>query len=286
MHSEQLKRVARSQWRRVDEVYRSATASIRTLPDFLIVGEAKCGTTSLYDDIVRHPFVREAAVKEVHFFDIRFHRGLEWYRAQFPIKWRTQGTADRRDRLRTGEASPYYMFHPHALSRIRQVLPSVKLIAMLRNPVERAYSQYQHELRHGRESLASFEEAIEREPERLRGEVERMLRDERYNSVEHRRHSYVTRGIYVDQLENVRRLFDSERLLIVKSEEYFEAPDVVLRRVLAFLELPTWEPRAFVKRNVGSYVPMDPRVRRRLMEYFAPHNARLADFIGVDFAWS
>jgi hypothetical protein len=269
----------------VDDAYRSATASLRGLPDFLIVGEAKCGTTSLYDDLARHPCVLEAAVKEVHFFDLRFKRGLDWYRAQFPFAWRMREKADGH-RRQTGEASPYYMFHPHAPVRIKRALPNVKLIVMLRNPVERAYSQYQHEVRRGREPLASFEEAVAAEPERLRGEHERMLADEWYNSVEHRRHSYLTRGIYVDQLQKLWRQFDREQILVLKSEDYFAGPDVTGRKVRQFLGLPAWEPPSYARRNVGTYSPIDARLRRRLAEHFAPHNARLYDFLGVNFGWS
>jgi hypothetical protein len=284
MNAGLLRQAARTQWRRVDGAYREATASRRALPDFLIVGEAKCGTTSLYDDIVRHPAVLEAAVKEVHFFDLRFRRGLDWYRSQFPLEWRMR--KDRgKARLRTGEASPYYMFHPHAPARIRQALPNVKLIAMLRNPVERAYSQYQHEFRKGREPLPSFAEAVEREPERLRGERERMLADEHYNSTDHRRHAYVARGVYVDSLAPLSRLFAPEQLLVVKSEDYFAAPEATVRRVTAFLELPAWEPPTFARKNVGTYAPIDSTLRRRLADYFAPHNARLYDFLEVDFGW-
>jgi hypothetical protein len=285
MNSVQLRQAARSQWRRVDDAYRSATATMRVLPNFLIVGEAKCGTTSLYDDIVQHPLVLEAAKKEVHFFDLRFRRGLDWYKAQFPLAWRMRSGASAPRRFQTGEASPYYMYHPHAPARIKEAVPHVKLIAMLRNPVERAYSQYQHEFRKGRETLATFEEAVAREPERVRGELERMLADPRYNSVEHRRHSYVARGIYVDPLERLQRLFGPEALLVLKSEEYFSAPQLTLERVFKFLELPAREPRVFARKNVGKYSPIDAALRKRLVEYYAPHNARLYDFLGVDFGW-
>jgi len=282
MSAARLKRVARDQWRRFDNVFRSATASIRALPDFLIIGEAKCGTTSLYNDLVSHPFVLGAAVKELHFFDLRYQRGIDWYKAQFPLPWRSWRMAG--DRVQTGEASPYYLFHPHAPLRIKQALPDVRLIAMLRNPVERAYSHYQHEFRKRRETL-SFEEAVDREPERLRGELERMLADPRYNSREHRRHAYVTRGVYVDPLHNVTRLFGAARLLILKSEDYFTAPEATLRRVFEFLELPPQESRSFARKNIGSYMPIDSHLRQRLVDYFAPHNARLYDFIGVNLGW-
>jgi hypothetical protein len=253
------------------------------LPDFLIIGEAKCGTTSLYGDIVRHPGVVPAATKEVHFFDVRFDRGLNWYKGQFPLPPRRGEHGDGAS-FKTGEASPYYLSHPHAPRRIRDVLPAVKAIAMLRNPIDRAYSHYQHELRTRRESL-SFEEAIAREPERLRGECERMIEDERYNSTACRRYSYLTRGVYVDHLQNWMRYFDRQQLLVLQSESYFAAPDLTMQKVLRFLELPTWAPPSFAKRNVGMYAPIDARLRERLSDHFAPHNARLYEFLGVDFEW-
>jgi hypothetical protein len=284
MNTKQLKRTVRTQWRRVDSKYRMLTASRRALPDFLIVGEAKCGTTSLYDDLVKHPSVLEAAVKEVHFFDIRYDRGLDWYRAQFPFEGRLRSRDGRR--RQTGEASPYYMYHPHAPARIKQTLPDVKLIVMLRNPIERAYSQYQHEVRQRREPLRTFEEAVAQEPERLRGQVERMLADQRYNSVEHRRRSYVTRGIYVDQLQRLLRVFDRQQVLILKSEDYFAGAETTVQQAIQFLALPAWDPGVFARKNVGTYSPIDAQIRQRLVEYYRPHNARLYDFLGVDFGWS
>lgn len=221
-----------------------------------------------------------AAIKEIHFFDLRFNRGLNWYKAQFPLQFHRAKHA-----VKTGEASPYYLAHPHAPRRIHQILPGVKAIAMLRNPIDRAYSHYQHVVRLRREPL-SFEDAIAREPERLRGERERMIQDERYNSKAYRRHSYLTRGLYVNHLENWLRYFDRHQLLVLKSEDYFDAPDVTVQKVFQFLDLPRWLPLSFAKRNVGMYqAPIDAVLRRRLSEYFAPHNARLYDLLGVDYGW-
>jgi hypothetical protein len=187
-------------------------------------------------------------------------------------------------RMLTGEASPYYMAHPHAARRIKSILPDVKAIAMLRNPIERAYSQYQHEFRQNRETL-SFEDAIAREPERLKGERERMIRDEGYTSAEFRRHGYLMRGVYVDHLRAWLTHFDRAQLLVINSEAYFAAPDKTLREVLAFLDLPENQPRGYAKRNVGKYAPISADLRRQLADYFAPHNARLYDFLGVDYGW-
>jgi hypothetical protein len=187
--------------------------------------------------------------------------------------------------VQTGEASPYYMFHPHAPVRIREMVPDARLIVMLRNPVDRAYSHYQHEFRKKRESL-SFAEAVEREPERLHGELERMLQDPRYNSRAHRRHAYVTRGVYLESLERVLQVFPREQLLVIRSEDYFGDPDATLRRVCAFLGLPAQARRTFAKRNVGAYAPIAPDLRARLAAFYAPHNARLSDLLGADVGWS
>src|SRR5687768_14227353 len=103
------------------------------LPDFLIIGAQKCVTTYLYRTLVEHPLVLPALRKEVHFFDNGYRRGLAWYRGYFPVR----AGADI-----SGEASPYYFFHPHAPRRIKECVPGVKLILLLRHPVMRAYSHF------------------------------------------------------------------------------------------------------------------------------------------------
>jgi hypothetical protein len=253
------------------------------LPDFVIIGTQKGGTTFLYHFLARHPLVEPAASKELHFFDKNFDLGVEWYRRCFPApRWE----GDRR--TITGEATPYYMFHPRAAERIAGVAPRARLIALLRNPVDRAYSHHQQEVRKGGETL-SFEEAIEAEKARLRGERGKMLEDEHYASFEHQRLSYLSRGVYIDQLLRWAEFFPREQLLVLKSEDFFESPNETLKLVLDFLDLPDWEPAPSElggRRNTGPYEGrMDPVLRRRLEEYFEPHNQRLYDYLGVDLGW-
>ncbi len=249
------------------------------LPDFLIIGAQKCGTTFLYHLLCQHPYVQAAATKEVHFFDTNFQKGVGWYRSRFSPPTHKEGR-----KVITGESSPYYIYHPHAAKRAAQVVPGARLIALLRNPVDRAFSDYNHKAREGRESL-SFGKAIAAEEERLRGEKEKMLADESYASPTYRKFSYLSRGVYVDQLEEWRRYFDKERLLVLKSEDFFENPQVVFDRVLDFLGLPHQATGASGERNEGEYGQMNPAIRRRLEDYFEPHNKRLYDFLGVDFGW-
>jgi hypothetical protein len=255
------------------------------LPDFLIIGAQKAGTTYLYHLLTRHPFVDPAKQKEVHYFDVHFGKGNDWYRSHFPREtWRE----DRR--ILTGEASPYYLYYPHAARRASQVVPHARLIVLLRNPVDRAYSDYQHKFREGREPLRSFQEAIDAEEQRLRGEKEKLLADEDYASPNYRRFSYLSRGVYVDQLKEWRKYFDKDQLLVLKSEDFLERPADTLASVHEFLGLPLWEAGDLLGddpelSHKGSYRELDPAVRERLKSYFEPHNQRLYEFLGVDFGW-
>jgi len=274
----------------LQKVYRGITSPIRLLPDFLIIGTQRGGTTSLYHYLQGHPCIQPSTIKEIHFFDRRFNKGLSWYRGHFPTrlgKYYSQRV--RQQPFVTGEASPSYLFHPHAPGRVAQVLPGARLIVLLRNPVDRAYSQYFHAIELGHESL-SFEEAIEEEEERTARERERILADERYYSHAYKHRSYLTRGIYVEQLRAWMELFGRQQFLILKSEDFYADPAGTLKQVLAFLQLPETEPvlnkGEYEQFNTNTYSSkMDPALRQRLIEYFRPHNARLYDYLGADFGW-
>jgi hypothetical protein len=250
------------------------------LPDFLIVGAQKCGTSSLYHLLCQHPHVEPSRRKEVHYFDVKFDKGVDWYRAHFPSSAQREGRS-----VLTGESSPYYLFHPHAPKRAAGLVPEAKLFVLLRNPVDRAYSHYHAALRHGRETLG-FEEALEAEGERVRGETERMLADVSYVSLEHQRFSYLAKGVYVDQLVQWWAFFGRAQMLVLKSEDFFERPWEAWGRALDFLGLLDWQPETWEVRNRGDYEQrMDPFTRRRLEAYFSPHNRRLYELLGEDFGW-
>jgi len=169
--------------------------------------------------------------------------------------------------------------------RIWEAVPKVKLIALLRNPVDRAYSHYHHTVKKGQEPL-SFEDAIEQEPERIRGEWERMVADEHYRGLRYGRYAYLARGLYMDQLKWFEAFFPKEQILVLKSEELSEHPAVTLEQVEDFLGLSRWQPTEFSRENTSDYAqPMQAATRKRLIEYFRPHNQRLYDYLGVDFGW-
>ena len=273
-----------------EKFYRGITSPIRLLPDFLIIGTQRGGTTSLFHYLEAHPSIKAAVNKDLHFFDRKYHKGLAWYRGHFPTGIeRYAAQAIRGGTLLTGEASPSYLFHPHAPGRVKQAVPYAKLIVLLRNPVSRAYSQYHHAVELGHETL-SFEDAIGSEEERTAGELEKILQDERYYSEAFKHRSYLSKGIYVEQLQAWMSLFPAEQFLILKSEDFYADPAATCKQVLAFLNLPPIElereERLFKPYNTNIYSSrLDVATRNRLIEFFEPHNARLSDFLGVDFGW-
>ena len=268
------------------QAYARPTAGLRLLPDYLIIGAQRAGTTSLHRYLIQHPGVRTTLrTKGVHFFDTGYGRGMSWYASRFPTRLTAWYVARRHGvELRTGEASPYYLFHPLVPDRVAEHLPQVKLIALLRDPVQRAYSHYQHEVARGFERLP-FEEAIDAEPARLAGETERMAAEPLYNSFEHQHHSYLARGCYAEQLERWRARFDDQQLLVLSSERFFREPEAIFARVLDFLELPAFTPGAYEKHNAHEYRQMGDRVRGRLLEHYREPNRRLYESVGDDFGW-
>ena len=251
-------------------MFHRATMPLRVLPDFLVIGVMKGGTTSFFNYLARHPQINPPFRKEIKFFDIHYLQGLGWYRAHFPTRFKMKPG------MVTGEATPYYIFHPTAPNRIAKVLPNVKLIALLRNPMDRAYSHYNHMVRVGREPL-SFDEAIEKEAERLNGEEEKIIADPRYSTFNHLHYSYLARGRYIEQLQKWFAIFPREQMLILASEEIYTSPASAYRKAVEFLGLSAWEPNDFKIYKQGVYEEMPASTRNHLIDYYRPCNQRLYD---------
>jgi hypothetical protein len=260
--------------------YRYLTGSLRTLPDFIIAGAQKAGTTSLFGYLEGHPQCGTPLTKEVHYFDKNFQRGETWYRMNFPMHGQLRSSGRQ-----TFESSPYYMCEPRVPARVAALMPSVKLIFLVRNPVSRAYSHFQHNVLRRRESL-TFEEALEAETERLAGEEDRLLADPNYQSMPHQHYSYLLRGRYAEQLLNWRKHFSADQMLVLEAERMFRQPAEVFAEVLEFLGLDSWAPQSFENLNSGRYKqPMSPVTKARLEAYFAPLNQQLYDLLGWQTSW-
>lgn len=265
--------------------YRNATRGARALPDFVIIGAQKAGTTSLIRYLREHPDVLlEPGVGEVHFFDNHWDRGEDFYRSHFP---RTSKLAHHRERTGrttlTGEKTPYYLFHPLVPERCAKTVPDAKLIALLRNPSERAASHHKMNVNAGDETL-SFAEAIDAEPGRIEPALRAIVEGTApAGGGPANLYSYVARGRYAEQLDRWLQHYPRERLLVLRSEDLLTDPEATYDRVLAFLDLAPHRP-AFTRYNAARKpYAVDPAVRDRLDALFAEPNRRLAEEYGISW---
>lgn len=281
-----MNRFARRTARLVSHGYGRLTYGSRLEPAFLIAGAQRSGTSSLYRALSEHPNVLPAVLqKGVHYFDLNYAQGMPWYRSHFP----KTASSDRLRRTTgragvTFESSPYYLFHPLAAERIARDLPGVRVISLVRDPVERAFSAHAHELARGYES-ETFERALELEPERTRGERDRMVADPTYNSFALQHNAYLQRSEYIDQLEHLAASVGRDRLLVVDSHRLFEDAGPAMAEVFDFLDLPQPENVVFEQHNARPRTPMPDGLRERLEDHFRPFDERLAQWLGWTPRW-
>lgn len=256
---------------------RYTTARFRSLPHFIIIGAQKSGTSSLFFYLSQHPQILKSFRKEPHFFDRNYQRGMNWYRAHFPLEREVSAGSI------TGEATPEYLFLPFVPEQIYQHIPGVKLIVLLRNPTERAISNYFMEVRAGREHLPIMQ-AFRQEETRL----ENVLRRKDFTNPALVYFSYKKRGIYKEQLERFMRFFSENQLLVLNSEFFLDDPRRILRKVFQFLNVDeNFEIRDIRLQNVGAKKKeVGPEVYDYLNEYFSPHNRDLYKLLGTDYNWS
>lgn len=256
----------------------------RSLPDFLIIGAQKSATTSLLSYIGRHSQVHLGAKKTAHFFDLNFHKGVNWYADHFPRfrPWHASIFSSDglgvRDWL-TGESCPSYMFLPDVPGRVRTFLPDVKLIAILRNPVDRLISQYQHERRKSR-AEESFEDFIAPSLAAAwppSGDIEYL-----------RQRCAVPRGFYVDQLLHWQKFFPAQSLLILSFEELISNGTATLNRVFDFLglEAQAVDTSIVLNRGAGTGLPaIAPALRAQLENLYRQKNEGLEEITGEKYSW-
>jgi hypothetical protein len=275
----------------------SATASQRPMPDFLLIGTKRGGTTSLYYDLLKVPQIvtlfpsarylpKANETKGMHFFDSNYHRGLRWYRSYLPTE-RSRDRAQRRigRPVIVGEASPYYLFHPLAAERAHAAVPEAKLLLLLRDPVQRTYSHWKERRRSNAEPL-DFDAALAAEESRLSGEEQRLIDDPRYYSYAHEQQSYVAQSRYARALRRWADLYGMDRILVVASEEYYADQSGTVARIAQFLGVDGSSVAAGARMNAAPGEKLAPEVQARLSATFADDNARLEEMIGRSLPWS
>ena len=260
--------------------YRAVTCPLRMMPAFIVIGTHRGGTSAFYHYLTEHPGIGAATTKEVNYFDRNYFKGSLWYRAHFP----TRAQRANRAAFISGEASPHYLFHSLVPQRVAQTIPDVRLIVLLRNPVERAWSHYRRYIYLGRETLP-FEQAIAEEERRLTADAQDTAG----------RTSYLARGLYANQLDRWFSVFPRERLLILRSEDFYADPAAILAQTLDYLDMPRdGMPEETTYDRYDGYAgtpvahadaAMSPASRTRLSAWFAPHNQRLYGLLERDMGW-
>jgi len=271
--------------------YALATVSRRTRPDFLVIGTKRGGTTSLFNYLMMHEgilglFPQSRGRKSSDYFFKNITKGEAWYRSHFH-------TQSYRDRLASrlgyapvaGEASPYYMWDPRVAAAAYRVNPHLKAVALLRDPVERAWSHYQERVANGVEPL-SFMDALDAEGARTDGELERMAADPAYYSEPHDWYAYRARGVYLPQLQNWRSVFPRDQLLVLRSEDLYADVQGTFDAIGSFLGVPPVALPTTRTFGAGKRDPMPEQARRVLEDYYREHNGRLVDYLDRELGWS
>ena len=243
-------------------------------PNFLVIGVKKGGTTSIYNYLIQHPQILPGIKKEIDFWSFYFHRGLDWYRAHFP-------SIPESEKYLTGEASPSYFDAPDVPARLFHFFPRIKLIVLLRNPVDRTISNYYHEVRSQAESM-SIEEVINSRLEKLNKISSSFITEKDYWNYQG---DYIASSIYLDWLKKWLNIFPREQLLILPSEKFYSQPKTIMKQVFNFLDLPDYQIQDYPKFNAGSYASISKSLRQKLNDYFQSHNQRLEEYLGIKFGW-
>ena len=241
-------------------------------PDFIIAGASKCGTSSIYYYLSRHPQILLPHKKEIDFYWQHYERGIDWYLAHFP------SISDRSDYL-TGEATPNYLRFPQVAQRIKDTFPQTKIILLLRNPVDRAISWHYHKLNSGLTDV-DLATAIATEIKRLATVSESEITNTGYYNPDN-----IMSSLYYYKIKPWIETLGRQNFLILKSEDFYLNPIDNMQRVFEFLDLPSCTLENYPKVNAGSYNKIDPQIKATLSNYFAPYNKQLENYLGINFGW-
>jgi hypothetical protein len=272
----------------INILFRYLTLPLRVNPDFIIIGFHKSGTTSLYNYLIQHPNIESASEKELEFFSYAYDRGMSYYKLQFPTKikkWLIERKT--KNKFLTGEASPAYSYHPYAPERIKKNLPNVKLIVLLRNPIDRAYSDYNQDIRRDWQPNVSFEDAISQENSHYKKMMSELKNDLiKHHNVNWKRKGYLTIGKYVIHLEKWIKLFGKEQIFFINTFDLENNLENTLKSLYEFLGVHYIQPQNLSKKNVGKYNKMLSSTRENLIEYYKEYNKQLEDMLSLKFNWN
>tara|TARA_Y100000996_G_C22488891_1_gene629354 strand:- start:73 stop:849 length:777 start_codon:yes stop_codon:yes gene_type:complete len=255
------------------------TSSFRVLPDFFVIGVVRSGTTSLFHYLGQHPNIENASYDELGYFDDNYHLGENWYKSLFPTKSTKRKIQNKHGKFLTFDDTPFYVYNPLVIKRILSDFPNSKIIVSLRNPIDRAFSNYNLLVN----PEYTFEETIDLEINEIKNlNVE--LNDDSY-LVDEFYEKILTRGFYAKQLKLWYDSFPKNQILVISSEELASNTNNVLNDIFNFLEISNFQINDLTKQNVRKFPPMNKETRLRLIEFFKPYNQELYNLVNRNFNW-
>jgi len=260
------------------------TSSFRVSPNFFVIGGVRCGTTSLYHYLGQHNCIKQAAYDELGYFDDNFHLGLNWYRSLFPTKFMQKKIESEYKKFLTYDVTPFYIYNPLVVDRIFKFSPNAKIIAVLRNPIDRAYSNYNSKMQAEGDTKTTFEEIINPEIEII--EKNKKNIDDYAFLVNTFYELLLARGFYAKQLEFWFKKFPRKNILLISSEELATNTDKTISEIFEFLEVPIQKISDLTKQNVIKYPKMKDSTREILINFFKPYNEKLFGMLGRRFNWN
>ena len=267
-----------------DKLFRVLTNSQRLLPDFIIIGSTKSGTWTLTDFLMQHPNI--FMERNLHFFEYNQSDQISWYRKFFPTEsYKSKIEKKTKQKFIVGENTSTYLFHPLVPKRIKELLPNAKLIINLRNPVNRAFSNYNHQVKQKFE-IRTFDDAIN--SEFLRMELLEKNPDLKINNPDFDNaviFNYIRHGIYVDKIRTWFELFPREQIQILPTNLLTNEPRKFLKITFDFLGISDYPIENLKKTNVGNYNKMNETTKKRLSDFYEPHNEGLFELIGKKLEW-
>ena len=268
--------------------FKALTKSIRIKPTYLIIGASRSGTTAMYDYLSKNRYGYRAPHKELHFFDKYFHKGFQWYKGNFPtIFHKFYFEKILHKKIVAGEATARYLLLPIVAKRISECIPDIKLIVMVRNPIERTFSHYRRQFEKDNESR-TFEDVVDAEIEYL-SSLPSTFDDDNLDEYAERflKAPYLGRSLYYQQLQMWLKYFNKKQILLLKSEDFYQDPWGSLDKAYSFLGTKNYDkpPNLKIKQNASGYkIPLDDITAKKLTDFFNPHNQMLKKEWGISFA--
>ena len=272
------------------------TGFIRVIPDFLVIGAKRCGTTSLYQHLSEHPCISRSPRDNIGFFNENYHLGINWYKSLFPTKFTRDKIIKKHGKFLTYDVTPQYLREPYVAKRMFQTFPKMKLIVLLRNPIDKSYSHHimgknSNTLNNNPEwegidnKQVSFEDIVNRDIEfiskyeKKNGE----LNDNYFRNVITK--TNLARGFYAQFLRKWFDVYDRKQFLILSSSELANSTQKTLNKIFNFLEIPEYDIPDTTKINTQKYEPMKKQTREILIQFFKKYNNELYELIDRKFDW-